>query len=586
MVSISKKAVPGRALGKRRSAKRAFEQRQVALAVEQKAIDLRSRFETSGKQERYAADFRLMDRLDGPVGEISYKRLGNKRLSVEKEGELTREHGIVRKIRTVFQRNLHSGAIDLKTYQRKGFRGSSSYVFDDNGKLQARQKKDLRGRVLEDWKREGGQMIRTRYVNKRRLGSALIRPVSEEMSAPYRSRADNRLYRKLTRRKGGKSETFERDDNGNLELVSSKSSFSSMRQIKAGDRKTSETYSRKLGGAFSKSHRSLLDHDGKEVARDILSHRRLFNKRSAVYDSNTGMLKRAKHSFGKLYKHEVDYINKDVKRESHTFLGVTVQRRYKNLSKRESNDWHLRETQFAEHMKTWNERFEEVLRHPAEKGRTESALANTPLNKPTAPIQEFVPHTKTPDSAGLEHEKLASWPIPKTFDAQLLFGEPSPARDSNLLQSTDVGKIAQEHELANILKYQPLPVVFNPLEEKSFERHLTDNPSVMPRPIQPDDNLAKSTTTDEKSATAEDRSTSSSLHGAGDLQALFGEPSMSEPPTLRFNFNTESNTMSETEKQALLREVVNAPLPQSLSDARSDILNRSANRDRSAANCR
>ncbi|NKF15418.1 virA/G regulated protein, partial [Rhizobium sp. BUS002] len=79
---------------------------------------------------------------------------------------------------------------------------------------------------------------------------------------------------KLTRQVGSRRETFERDDKGGLELVGYKRPGFSRNTTKSEDRHTSQTKIRKLGGTFSKSYRSLLDKEGNEVGRDILSHRR------------------------------------------------------------------------------------------------------------------------------------------------------------------------------------------------------------------------------------------------------------------------------------------------------------------------
>lgn len=140
------------------------------------------------------------------------------------------------------------------------------------------------------------------------------------MTAPYRSGRENRLYRKLTRQVGSKRETFERDDKGNLELIARKGLGFSKNSTKSEDHNTSYTKIRKLGGTFSKSYRSLLDKEGNELGRDILSHRRLFNKRSAIYDDATGELKGTKHTFGKLYKNEAEYLSDQVIKVSKKYL--------------------------------------------------------------------------------------------------------------------------------------------------------------------------------------------------------------------------------------------------------------------------
>ncbi|RZN13697.1 hypothetical protein CWO90_44395 [Bradyrhizobium sp. Leo121] len=49
---------------------------------------------------------------------------------------------------------------------------------------------------------------------------------------------------------------------------------------------------------------SLLDPQGNELGRNITSHRRLWNKRSATFDERTFQLPETKHTLGKLYKRE------------------------------------------------------------------------------------------------------------------------------------------------------------------------------------------------------------------------------------------------------------------------------------------
>lgn len=296
----------------RRSARRLYEQMRKALLTEEEASRKRARFETLEQKQKYAADMQIVDKLGADFrGEISYKRLGNKRVRVGNSKELTREHGILRKTRKVLKRSAETGDVYLGLHEKRTWRSVSSHFYAEDGTLRAKHVKYKDGRFEEKWERdENGLLIRTQYVNRNRL----FQSISERLSAPYRSGAENRLFRELTRQKGSTQETFERDDKGNLELIGRKRLGFSKTLTKTADRQTSRTTIRKLGGAFSKSYSSLLDKEGNELGRDISSHRRLLNKRSAVYDDASGQLKSTKHTFGKIYKSETAYLNSDVKK--------------------------------------------------------------------------------------------------------------------------------------------------------------------------------------------------------------------------------------------------------------------------------
>ncbi|MBO9126486.1 MULTISPECIES: virA/G regulated protein [Rhizobium] len=355
MVDTTKKSVAkSLTADMRRSAKRLSEQTRKALLTEEEATRTLARFETPDQKRKYAADMQIIDKLDaGFRGEISYKMLGNKRLRVDSPDELTREHGILRKTKKVLKRNAETGDIYLGLHEKKTWRSVSSHLYAEDGTLRAKLVKYKHGRFEEKWERdENGLLIRTRHVNRNRL----FQPISEKVSAPYRSGPENRVFRELTRQKGSKQEIFERDDKGNLELVGSKRLGFSKNLTKAADRQTSRTTIRKLGGAFSKSYSSLLDKEGNELGRDISSHRRLFNKRSAVYDDASGQLKSTKHTFGKIYKSETAYLNADVKKVSKKILGVTVRRKLTALSEQEHDAQKLRNLESIEHRKAWQKR--------------------------------------------------------------------------------------------------------------------------------------------------------------------------------------------------------------------------------------
>lgn len=338
----------------RRSAQRVVEQMRKALITEEEALKRQARLESPDRKRKYAADMAIVDKLDvGFRGEIGYKILGNNRLRVDNHKELTREHGRLRKTKTVLKRNPVTQEVYLGLYERKSWLSVSSHLYAADGTLRMKHVKYKDGRFEEKWERdENGDLIRTRYANRGRL----FQPVSEKMGAPYRSGPDDRLYRDLTRRNGFRRETFERDDHGNLERIGSNHVGFSKISVKAPNRQTSQTKIQKLGGAFNKSFRSLLDKEGNEMGRDILSHRRLYNKRSAVYDEATGQLKSAKHTFGKIYRSETEYLSAGLKKVSKKILGVTVYRKFAALSERRSEAERLRSFESGAHRQIWQER--------------------------------------------------------------------------------------------------------------------------------------------------------------------------------------------------------------------------------------
>ncbi|MVA64232.1 virA/G regulated protein [Agrobacterium vitis] len=359
MVSITKKTVAkSLTADARRATRRLREQMRNALLSEEKAMRRRGRLEVPQTKQKYGADIRLVNKLGaGFRGEISYKLLGNKRLRVDNARELTREHGLIRKTRKVLKRDAETDGFYLSLHERKTWASVSRHQYAEDGTLLKKHIKHRDRRFEEKWERdENGTLIRTRYVDRGRLNGKLFQPVSEEMSAPYRGGPENRLYRKLTRQVGSNLKTFERDDKGNLELVSRKRLGFSKNSTKAEDRNTSYTKIRKLGGTFSKSYRSLLDKEGNELGRDILSHRRLFNKRSAIYDNATGQLKGTKHTFGKIYKSEASYIGDDLIKVSKKILGVAIQRRLRRLGQQEHDAQTLRASEATHHKLAWQER--------------------------------------------------------------------------------------------------------------------------------------------------------------------------------------------------------------------------------------
>ncbi|MCP3468621.1 effector protein [Bradyrhizobium sp. CCGUVB23] len=457
----------------RRSAKRQHDQTLEELHTKADAEKRRARLQDPRKQEKYAADFRMLDKLDDNFrGELSYKLLGNKRLWTDNPGELTRQHGMLSRTKKVLERDASTGTVHVSRYERESKKNTSLYQFDKDGALSAKEVTRRGGRFQEKWERdENGELIRTRYVNRTGL-KGLFQPVSEEISASSRTGPEDRSYRTLTRRRGSMQEIYERSDKGNLELIGSLSNSKHFRR--AADHRTSQTDIRKLGGAFSKSYRSLLDTDGNELGRDIASHRRLLNKRSATYDEGTGALRSTKHTFGKLYKSEAVYLSSDAKTVSKKILGVTVGKRLRSVSEREREAQNLRAVEAARHKEAWQERYYDAK---SEFGKTEqqpgtlSASSSGSLEYFDPPSEfgktEQQPGTLSASSSGsLEY-----------FDAQTLVGVPEPGRQpeaapasASASASEHVSDPEEQTRLASLLR-TPVPHVQSAASAARSELH-------------------------------------------------------------------------------------------------------------------
>ncbi|CVI63657.1 virA/G regulated protein (plasmid) [Agrobacterium leguminum] len=356
MVSTTKKKIKiSTSADMRRSTKRMFEHGRQAWLTERAATNLRTRSETPQKKRNQAADFQMLDKLGvGFRGEIRYKFLGNRRLRTDHSNTLTSEQGFFKNTQKIVQRDAETGAIHLSLHKTQTWMRVSHYRYAKDGSLRSKQVRYRGGHFEERWERdENGGLIRTRYIKRNPLGARLLGGVSEELGDPYRAGPENRLYRQLTRQRGSRREIFERDDQGNLQLISRKTIGSSKSVTRAADRRSSQTTIRKFGGAFSKSYKSLLDKDGYEIGRDVLNHRRLFNKRSALYDDATGRLTSQKHTFGTLYKSETKYLTDDVKSVTKKIMGVSVSRKLTLQGERERHAQEVRAKEAEQHENLW-----------------------------------------------------------------------------------------------------------------------------------------------------------------------------------------------------------------------------------------
>jgi len=287
---------------------------------------------------------------EGYRGEVAYNPLSNKKLKIEKEGELTRERGVFRKTRKVQKRD-DDGNVYVGRLEKESRRKKATYEFDANGELTGKSAERKDGSFEEKWERdENGELIRTKFSTSRLRDVGFGPAVSEEMSASF-ERA-GRKYRTLTRQKGSKKKVFERDGEGNLELIGRESGSFSKYTRKSRDGKTSQT-DIKHGSRFGKSYKSRLDADGKELSRDITSVRRLWNKHSAKYDDETGKMTSAKHTFGKLYESETTY-GETHRYKARKILGLRLSSKLEALSTQELADQQLRADDAAQHKDAWS----------------------------------------------------------------------------------------------------------------------------------------------------------------------------------------------------------------------------------------
>lgn len=322
MADIGKKPVKLRnpAYKQARSARREEEQRLRALETAQQARGIKRELERPSKQKRYAKVMDIFDSVgEGYRGEVGYKLIGNKRLNIARDGELTHKSGIVSRKTEVLRRDPDSGSVYISRLGKEGWRKKRSYEFGAKGELHSLSRERKDGSFRERWERdETGNLVRTSYFTNRLRDGRIFGSISEELSAPYESGPDNKKYRLLARRKGSKTEVFERDEDANLELVGRKARGFREFSTKSRDGRTKETERKSLFG--SKTYQSLLDVNGNEVGRNIRSHRRLLNKRSAKFDEKTNQLTEAKHTVGKMYKSETRYLSNGMKVVSKRFF--------------------------------------------------------------------------------------------------------------------------------------------------------------------------------------------------------------------------------------------------------------------------
>ncbi|MFB9951877.1 hypothetical protein ACFFP0_23765 [Rhizobium puerariae] len=399
MVSIDKKEFTSRDDARAQKREEALKRKEAL--TEYAAEDQIARYQTVEKKERYTDDLELLKELKpGFRGEIDYKLIGNKTLSVTGEGEITRERGYRTKIRKVTRLDEETGEAYVARREKENGRKRETADYDRNGMLTSKFEERKNGRYREKWERdEAGNLMRTAYYSNR-LRDGHLRAVKEEMTGPAK-REDGKTYRLLTRTKGSKKKVFERDEAGKLKLVERTTRTSSMRVRKAPDGKSTKIEIEKANGLFSKSYKTRLDENGKEIGRDVTAHRRLLNKRSATYDKESGEMATAKHTVGKLYKSEATFAGEDFKIVSRKILGLKLRTRREGLSDAEREAQASRVKEARQHRQAWTKDA------PQEQPKIEATEKDVPASTsvtdaardpPPAPVREPEPRPARPES--------------------------------------------------------------------------------------------------------------------------------------------------------------------------------------------
>jgi hypothetical protein len=351
---------------------------------------LADKYDTDIRRGKYAKYFEKSDGVDPNYRKVFRKKfLSSKRLRFNATGELTRESGRFGTKREVLKRDAESGEEYLGRFEKESWRQKAgkprkaqSWTRDKNGKILSGYKTRADGRFDERWELdEKGNPIRTKYFTKRKRDGRFFRSISEEMSGPYESGLNKRKYRTLTRKKGSNEKVYERDDDGNLELIARRRLGYSWASRKSKDRKTSTNSNEHLWGLFSKSYQLLLDENGNELARDIRARRRFLSKRSAVFDERTRLQTSSQHKVGKfLYKNDTDFhITKGTKTVTRKILGLKVfGTKTVFLDPSEIAGQELREEEAAEHDQHWKDVAERIKTEVAARQAAGSAVHPVP----------------------------------------------------------------------------------------------------------------------------------------------------------------------------------------------------------------
>ncbi len=527
-----------------RAAKRENDQRFAIRVTQAKAATKIYRLERADKRRRYSNDMDLLDKVsDGYQGELRYDFLGNKKLIAGQNGELIRERGVWRKNRKIQARDA-DGKVYIRRVEKESRRKNESLDYDVDGNLIAKSKEYKDGRFEEKMELdENGKLIRTNYYTRRFRDVGFGTAISEEMSDPFQRAG--KTYRRLTRKHGSKTKIYERDKDGNLDLIGREKRGFSKYTTKSKDGKTAKTDIKHSGG-FSKSYQSRLDTEGNEISRDITSVRRLWNKRSASYDDKTGEMVAAKHTFGKLYKSETKYDGSH-KYTTKKFLGLRLSSKLQPISNEELNADILRADEVAQHNAAWKD--VAVVHQPPAPG-TVKQLGNSIR----APV--VAQSTLAPSSAQVSAN--ATGVSTSTLEED--------DEESNFLKSSrpsSQGKTAQTHtSMPAVAKVSALLAGFAPIggNKSTNARALSGLDSLASSrrsSVSSQSDIMTTSTTDAPSTAVTSRQNSSESFSAYS-SASNADKGKSADPQLRDSHNMWAPT-TKAETQATTRRVFNRP---------------------------
>ncbi|MBY5775494.1 hypothetical protein HFN63_36945 [Rhizobium leguminosarum] len=362
-----------------------------------RAEKIADRLKRQSKLDRYEKD--MKDRLDKADkedrGEVGFKPFGNKKLKIEKEGELTRTRGRkrFRKTRKILKRGPDK-EVYVGRFEKESWRKTTSYDSDANGVTAISNVYNEGG--IRDGRRfdqqiisEDGQLIGKKYYTNRFRDVGIRSAISEEIGDTFER--DGKKYRILTHQQGRRKEIYELEvkpavENpagmggnldeahhlaaigiarvqplpGNLKLIDFRSRWTSRDVKKSVDGKTSQTEI-KPHGIFASvresiSYQTRLGPNGEEIGVDITKIGRGWNKRSRTFDDVTGKLTSEKHTLGKLYNSETVPIGATHNYTSRRILGLRLlPGSFKPLNTKEREDAELRVKEVAQQNDAWKE---------------------------------------------------------------------------------------------------------------------------------------------------------------------------------------------------------------------------------------
>ncbi|KQU85447.1 hypothetical protein ASD00_32690 [Ensifer sp. Root31] len=234
---------------------------------------------------------------------VSRDSSGRNTARVTGDGEITREIGSrfgATEATAVSRYDGSSGY--LSHLELNNGRALQTYDFDKKGLKKAHVSK---ANFEATWEVNArGVLERTNYWSGRKRDGHFLSFYQEEMSKPIAGTDGVRELRTRTLPKtqllGGKEKIYEVDKYGNRERIKRTTRLSSFEKRNAPDGLSSTVMKSRLGGLFSKTYESQFDQRGKEIGREITSHRRLLNERTAKLNED-GSLRETEHKFGRFY---------------------------------------------------------------------------------------------------------------------------------------------------------------------------------------------------------------------------------------------------------------------------------------------